>query len=201
MPLEWPRRAGPQHEIEHLRGVSMPPQLRGRALGHALDGVEFRVFLNRRGHQSISCNARSVSCACMDDGQMEIVGHAHLPVGRERSIAVALHDAGLRDIHLPFIAIATKALDILHAANAVHYVHVRHRVRLIGERPARGRAVAGEHVAGGGDLRRAAYNCDFVGKVGRVFSVLDTIDGSADALAHGEASAARRRVEADQVIA
>ena len=64
----------------------------------------------------------------------------------------------------------------------------------------RGGSVAGEHVAGGGNLRRASNDGDFVGEVGRILFVDDSLDRSAHSLAHGEPGAPRRPVEADQVI-
>ena len=104
-------------------------------------------------------------------------------------------------IHLPGVAVAAETLYVLNASSGVYYIHVRDGIRLVGERPARRRAVAGEDVAGCGDLRRAPDDRYLIGKVRRVFSVLDSLNGPVDALAHGEAIAARRRVEAHQVIA
>ena len=86
----------------------MPPELRGRTLGHAFDCVQLGVFFDRRGHESIGRNAHSVARG-MDDGQVEIVGYANHPSVRERRVAVALHDPGLRGIHLPGVAVAAES--------------------------------------------------------------------------------------------
>ena len=181
-------------------GSVCPPELRGRALGHALDGVELWIFLDRRGHEAVGRNAHIVARG-VDDGQVEIVGDAHVPAVRERGLPGALQNAGLLGVHMPGIPLASKALHILHDAHTVYHVHVRDGVDLVGERPARRRAVSQEHFAGGRNLRRAPDDRDFVRKVRRVFLVLDMLNGAVDALAHAEARAARRRVEADQVIA